>query len=138
MRKMGKIDRSMEIELGGETRRLKYSIAALEELEARTKKSALSLALEAPLALTVTEMIDIAHIGLKHQDRKLSRDTVAGWVGNFLRENPAYTLNVLLCAALGYSGLCGDVSVFEEMADRLRKGADEDAGKSRPSGTGSA
>jgi hypothetical protein len=136
---MGKIDRSMEIELGGEARRLKYSIAALEELEARTRKSALSLALEPPLNLTLTEMIDIAHVGLRHQDRKLARETVAGWVGNFLRENPAYTLNVLLCAALGYSGLCGDVSVFEEMAGRLQKGAeDEGAGKPLPSENGSA
>lgn len=136
---MGKIDRSLEIELGGETRKLRFSIAALEELEARTKKSALSLALEAPLALTVTEMIDIAHIGLKHQDRKLSRDTVAGWVADYMRNNPAYTLNILLCAALGYSGLCGEVSVFEEMANRLKRGADaESAGESPPSESGSA
>jgi hypothetical protein len=137
MRKMGIFDRSLEIELGGEVRKLRYSIARLEELEARTKKSALNIALNPPLDLTVTELIDVAHVGLKWQDGKLTRDTVADWVAAYMRENPAYTLNVLLCAAIGYSGLAGDVSVFEEMVSRLTKQAGgEAAGESRPSETG--
>lgn len=126
---MGKLDRSVDINIGGETRHLKFTIARIEEVEAKTGKSALTIALDPPSDLKITELIDLVHIGLRHENSSLARETVASWVEDFLSANPIYTLNILVVGALGFSGLAGEVSAFETMMKRLTKKS-EKSGKS--------
>jgi hypothetical protein len=118
-RKMTNFDKSLDLEIGGESKKLKFTVGAILELEKSLGKSALALALEPPLNLSVGDLVEMAYHGLKHADKKLTRQQTADWVMEYLRSHDTYNLSVMLAGALGLSGIAGDVSVFADMIARL-------------------
>ena len=122
-------DRSVDIELGGEVRRLRYSVQALEELEALLPGmpgGVLDLMrLDVwPISYTVSAVL----CGLKWENRTLRRETVQGWVAEYCRNNPQGLdfLHVKAAAAIGYSGMVGDASAFDEVLNLIQGDEDDD------------
>lgn len=124
---MGKIDRCVEIEIGGEKRKVKFTISALEELEAMLPERNV-FALIQKEHWSISEIVSAALCGLKVFNRKLNRAKVEGWVSEYARkeEKGILDLRLRLLAAVGLSGLVGgEVSAFQEILNALNQPENE-------------
>lgn len=121
------IKRSVKIELGGAEREVKFTIAALEELESLLPGRNV-FALLGSEQWGVTDIISVCYCGLKACDRKISRQTVAQWVAEYAAgEKGIYDLRLRLLSAIGLSGLVGgEKSAFEDILNTLDSGQSED------------
>lgn len=112
---MSKITRSIEIELGGKVRKIKFTIGALEQLEANIPGHDVQELIQRG-RLTVTELVTATWCGLRAYDKKVSRNQAAEWVETYNATHPALALSVKILAAIGLSGIFGsDISVFQDL-----------------------
>lgn len=125
---ISKIDRSVLLNIGGEERRLKFTVGALEELESYLpSRNIYKQMQDIPFAFGV--LATAVWIGLKWQDKKLRRETVLEWINEYNSSNEASDLFNKTYAAIGLSGMFGsDVSVFAEIANT---DSPEEPGKSK-------
>lgn len=115
------ISRSIKLELGGAEREIKFTLQAVEELEAMLpNRNAFELMTRQTWA--VNEIVSAAYCGLKVFDCKLTRQTVEQWIGKYINDNDngMLRLNAYLIAAIGVSGLVGgEKSAFEDILRTL-------------------
>lgn len=115
------ISRSIKLELGGEEREIKFTLQAIEELEAMLpNRNAFELMTRQTWA--INEIVSAAYCGLKVFDRKLTRQTVEQWISKYINDNDngMLRLNAYLIAAIGVSGLVGgEKSAFEDILRTL-------------------
>lgn len=125
------INRSIKLELGGEERELKFTLQAIEELEAMLpNRNAFELMTRQNWA--VNEIVSAAYCGLKVFDRKLIRQTVEQWISKYINDNDngMLKLNAYLIAAIGVSGLVGgEKSAFEDILRTLDVKEEQGEGK---------
>ena len=125
------ISRSIKLELGGEEREIKFTLQAIEELEAMLpNRNAFELMSRRIWA--VNEIVSAAYCGLKVFDRKLTRQTVEQWISKYINDNDngMIKLNSYLVAAIGVSGLVGgEKSAFENILRTLDVKEEKDEGK---------
>lgn len=125
------IKRSVKIDIGGEEREVKFTIQALEELEAMLNgRDVFSLAQKSPWS--VTEIVAATYCGLKVYDRKLTYQTAQKWVAEYAttHENGMVELYLKVFAALGLSGLIGgERSAFENILGNFEKEDESSEGK---------
>lgn len=125
------INRSIKLELGGEERELKFTLQAIEELEAMLpNRNAFELMTRQTWA--VNEIVSAAYCGLKVFERKLTRQTVEQWIGKYINDNDngMLRLNAYLIAAIGVSGLVGgEKSAFEDILRTLDVKEEQGEGK---------
>lgn len=120
-----KITRSVDINMGGKDRKLKFTIGALEQLEASLPGHNVA-ELMTRNNWSVGELITTTWVGLKYYDKKLTRDEAKGMVGEYLAETEQGDLWSRLVAALGLSGLFGrDVSKFQDIITALDGNSEE-------------
>jgi hypothetical protein len=115
------INRSVKIDIGGEERQLKFTLQALEELEAMLPNRNI-FELMGRQTWAVNEIVSACFCGLKVYDYKLTRQTVEQWISNYVRDNEQgiLKLNAYLIAAIGISGLVGgEKSAFEDVLKAL-------------------
>lgn len=125
-----RIDRSVDIEIGGTVRRLRFSVGAFEELEAMLKHLPGGIVdLLAKQVWTVSETVSALLCGLKWEERGLQRTTVQSWVADYCRntENGFGELHARIVAAAGLSGLFGSTTAFEDILKSL-EAAESEAG----------
>lgn len=121
------INRSITLEIGGQERTVKYTIAALEELETLLT-SHNAIALMSGGIWSMTDTVSAAYCGLKSTDRRVTRPKAAEWVAAYVREHGLAELQMRLGAAIGLSGLLGgEVSAFEDILAGLDAPKDEEA-----------
>lgn len=119
------------INIGGEERRIKFNIAAIQELESLLDGKNV-MALFDGKTWSVTDIVSACYCGLKACDRTISRQRVLEWVEDYASdsEQGVYGLQVYLIAALGTSGLMGsNKSAFEDILNTLDNGKSDDEGK---------
>lgn len=125
------INRSVKIDIGGEERQLKFTLQALEELECLLPNgNAFLLAQKESWA--VNEIVSACYCGLKVYDRKLTRQTVEGWITKYAMENEngMEFLRLRVLVAMGLSGLIGgDRSAFENVLTVLDGNEEAEVGK---------
>lgn len=103
-----KLHSTVTLNLGGEDRKIKFTITAVEELEALlTDKNGKGNAF---LLMTkdfwsVTEIIAALYCGLKVFDRKLAKATVESWVEEYCEDKQIIELRLYVMSALGLSGI---------------------------------
>lgn len=103
-----KLHSTVTLNLGGEDRKIKFTITAVEELEALlTDKNGKGNAF---LLMTkdfwsVTEIIAALYCGLKVFDRKLAKATVESWVEEYCEDKQIMELRLYVMSALGLSGI---------------------------------
>lgn len=103
-----KLHSTVTLNLGGEDRKIKFTITAVEELEALlTDKNGKGNAF---LLMTkdfwsVTEIIAALYCGLKVFDRKLAKATVESWVEEYCEDKQIMELRLYIMSALGLSGI---------------------------------
>lgn len=68
----------VEIEIGGQKRRLRYSLGALAELQEDLGLRDINELLK--VTLTVRTLISFLWAGLKHAEPDLTKETIDGWV----------------------------------------------------------
>lgn len=122
------IDKSVRINIGGEERKAKFTIGALEELEAMLPNHNV-FDLIAREFWSITEIVACVYCSLKVNERSLTKAKVQQWVTQYCREkeNGMIDLRVRMLAALGVCGLViGDTKPFENILVAL---ADETEGE---------
>ncbi|MDO4920927.1 MAG: hypothetical protein Q4E64_03750 [Phascolarctobacterium sp.] len=126
------IKRSVKIELGGVEREVKFTIAALEELESLLPRRNV-FALLSSEQWGITDIISAAYCGLKACDRKISRQSTAQWVAEYAAgDKGIYDLRLRLLAAIGLSGLVGgEKSAFENILNTLDDSREEEADEAK-------
>lgn len=114
------INRSVKVELGGQEREMKFTISAIEELEALLPSRSVFTLLTSE-QWGVTDIVSAAYCGLKVYDRKISRQKVTQWVSDYAEgERGIYDLRLRIMAAIGLSGLVGgERSAFEDILTAL-------------------
>ena len=126
--KESKLNSTVTIEIGGEERQLKFTIGAIEELEAYLPSRCIFDLVQKEV-WSITEIISATYCALKVFDRKLTRPTVASWITEYTEENDIQILRTYVFAALGLSGLITkDRSAFVNLLNILqesKKKADE-------------
>lgn len=103
-----KIFKTVELEIGGEVRKMKFTIGSIEELEALLPEANVFELIKKEL-WSVSEIITAVYCGLKTFDRKLTRETVKKWVDEYAKQKEAgiQDLRIRAFAAIGLSGLLG-------------------------------
>ena len=120
---MAKIDRSVIIELDGEEKKIRFDLSALEELEAKIGKSAMTM-MQNPNEWGVNGLVTALWVALKSREKKLTREEVKRMVSEYINDGgEANALLESVYAAIGLSGFFGDVSIFKDM---LKRNDDED------------
>lgn len=130
-----KLHSTVTVNLGGEDRKIKFTVTAVEELEALlTNKNGVGNAflLMQKDFWSVTEIIAAMYCGLKVFDRKLSMATVKSWIEEYCEDSQIVTLRLYAMSALGLSGLVvRNKSAFEEILSGLEtKNTEEGSGES--------
>ena len=123
------IDRSVGINIGGEARKIKFTIQAIEELEAMLGYSVFDLMQKG--RWSVTETIKAVYCGLKVYDRKLRYSTVEEWVSDYAQvvDEGMTDLYARCVACIGLSGLVGGQrSAFEDILTSLEEQEEASAG----------
>lgn len=111
------------IPLGGEDRRIKFTINAIQELEAQIDGKNVMLLMQ-DRVWSITDIVSACHCALKTFDNTLTRRKVQEWVAEYAEEHETgiYDLQAYLTAALGMSGLVGGKrSAFEGILNELNK-----------------
>lgn len=113
---INKIDGSISLNIGGENRKIKYNLNALIEVESYLPSGHLFNTLRnADFMLSTTNLVTAVWVGLKYQNKKLTRESAAKWVEEYLQENPINELNEMIVATMGLVGTIGDVSMFKDI-----------------------
>jgi hypothetical protein len=121
-----KLNSTVDIEIGGEMRKIKFTIGAVEELEAMLPEKNLFLLMRKGL-WSVSEIVSATYCGLKVFDRKLTKPTVEKWIAEYTKENDITTLRLYVFAALGLSGCVGkEKSAFIDVLNALREDAENE------------
>ncbi len=116
-----KLNSTVEIEIGGEERKMKFTLGAVEELEAILPEHNIFLLMKKNF-WSVSEIVAATYCGLKVFDRKLSRLTVEKWIEEYTKENEITTLRLHVFAALGLSGyVTKDKSAFVDVLNILKE-----------------
>lgn len=125
------INRSVNINIGGEERSIKFTLAALEELESKLPDGNVFLFMRKN-QWSIGEIISACHCAINAAGVKnVSRKTIEEWVTDYATENEngINDLRLRLLAAIGMSGLLGgDHSAFENILTALDS-KDEEPGK---------
>lgn len=121
------------IPLGGEERRVKFTINAIQELEGQlASKNVMSLMQEGAV-WSVTDTVSACYCALRVFDNAVTRKKVEAWVAEYAEghETGIYGLQAYLVAAIGLSGLVGGKkSAFEGILRMLSQdGEATDEGK---------
>lgn len=115
------INRAVKLHIGGKEREIKFTIQAIEELEALLpSRNVFELMTRQTWA--INEIVSAMYCGLKAFDRKILRQTVEQWIMRYVRENDdgILKLNAYLIAAIGLTGLAGgEKSAFEDVLKAL-------------------
>ena len=123
------VRRTVDLNIFGEEHQLKFTINALEMLEATTDERNVSILATKPV-WSLKDVVSGIHAGLKWQIPKLTREQVKDGVQILIRETSIYELQGLITAAIGLSGLVfGDAarSPFAEiLPDKKQSGDDSD------------
>lgn len=123
------VRRTVDLNIFGEEHQLKFTINALEMLEATTDERNVSILATKPV-WSLKDVVSGIHAGLKWQIPKLTREQVKDGVQILIRETSIYELQALITAAIGLSGLVfGDAarSPFAEiLPDKKQSGDDSD------------
>lgn len=126
------INKSVKINIGGEEREAKFTIGALEELEAMLPQHN-AFELIAREHWSITEIVACVYCSLKVNERTLTKAKAQQWVAQYCREkeNGMIDLKVRMLAALGICGLIvGDTKPFENILVALAdETEDEEAEK---------
>lgn len=105
------LNRSVMIEIGGKERELKFTIQALEQLEALLpERNIYKVFLDPPFSMT--NLVRFIFVGLRSTDNKVTMDKVYKWVEEWLEEKPAETLQEIVGDALIKSGVMGNAKKF--------------------------
>ena len=116
-----KLNSTVEIEIGGEKRKIKFTLGAVEELEAMLPERNVFMLMRKNL-WSVSEIVSATFCGLKVFDRKLSRLTVQKRIEDYTKENEITTLRLYVFAALGLSGyVMKDKSAFVDVLSALKE-----------------
>lgn len=121
------INRSVKLDIGGSEREIKFTLQAIEELEALLPGNN-AFELITKEVWSITDIVTTAYCGLKHFDRKLTRQQVEQWVTNYATSVPdgMVRLRLYLLSALGVSGLFGgERSAFEDVVRALDTAGNE-------------
>ena len=101
------LNRSVMIEIGGKERELKFTIQALEQLEALLpERNIYKVFLDPPFS--ITNLVRFIFVGLRSTDNKVTMDKVYKWVEEWLEEKPAEELQEIIGEALLKSGVLGN------------------------------
>ena len=101
------LNRSVLIDIGGKERELKYTIQALEQLEALIPERNVYKAFLNP-PFSMTNLVRFLFVGLRSTDKKVTMDKVYKWVDEWLEEKPAEALQEIVGEALIKSGVMGN------------------------------
>jgi len=128
-----KLNSTVSIEIGGEERKIKFNIGAIEELEAMLPERNVFMLLQKEY-WSISEIVAAVYCGLKTFDRKLSKLTVEKWIEKYTEENDIQVLRLKAFAALGLSGLLTkEKSAFADVLNLLNEReeakGEEEAGK---------
>jgi hypothetical protein len=102
--------------LGGEERQIKFTINAIQEMEAQIfDKNVLTMMSRE--VWSITDIITVCYCGLRACDKTVTRKEVQEWVAEYAsqQESGIMHLQMILSGAIGISGLIGakQKSVFE-------------------------
>ena len=120
---MGKIDKTVDIFIGGKDRKMRFDINGVLELEARIPEKNIIILISKGAAFPLDTLISAVWIGLKYQDKFLDRKKVQKWVAQYITENEnGYEkLAGLVFGTIGISGLAGGkVSLFEDVIEKAK------------------
>ena len=116
-----KLNSTVEIEIGGEERKIKFTLGAVEELEAMLPEHNVFLLMKKNF-WSVSEIVAATYCGIKVFDRKLSRQTVEKWIEDYTKENDITTLRLYVFAALGlYGYVTKEKSAFVDVLNILKE-----------------
>lgn len=121
-----KARRTVDINIFGREHQLKFTINALEMLEATTDDRSITVTATKPV-WSMKDIISGLHAGLKWQLPKLTRDQVKDGVQALLRETSMFEIQSLITAAIGLSGLVFGDAARSPFADILSEEADNSA-----------
>ena len=121
-----KTRRTVDINIFGGEHQLKFTINALEMLEATTDDRSITVTATKPV-WSMKDIISGLHAGLKWQLPKLTRDQVKDGVQALLRETSMFEIQSLITAAIGLSGLVFGDAARSPFADILSEEADNSA-----------
>ena len=125
------IKKSVNINIGGEKREAKFTIGALEELEAMLPSHNV-FSLMQKEQWSVTEIIACLYCSLKVYERGISRNKLDSWIADYCAEveNGMIDLRLRMLAALGICGLVvSDRGPFDEILTALEDEEEEAEGK---------
>lgn len=116
-----KLNSTVSIELGGEVRKLKFTIGAIEELEAMLPYRNVFELIPKEM-WSISEIVAATYCALKVYDRKLTRATLEKWITEYTEQNDIQTLRLHVFTALGLSGLVTkEKSAFVNLLNFLRE-----------------
>lgn len=101
---ISKIDGTLTLEIGGKSRKIKYPITAIEELESYLPSNSIH---DLPTRFGITLLITATWIGLKWEDKKLQRKVVTEWVEEYLKTTASGDLYRKIYKVLELSGIYG-------------------------------
>ena len=115
-----KLNSTVEIEIGGEERKIKFTLGAVEELEAMLPEHNIFILMKKNF-WSVSEIVAATYCGLKVFDRKLSKLTVEKWIEEYTKDHDITTLRLYVFSALGLSGYVSkDKSAFVDVLNILK------------------
>ncbi len=118
---MSKLNRTVEIDIGGELRKCKFTIGAIEQLESILPEHNIFMLMEKQ-PWSMNEIISACWCGLRVFDAKLTRQKVAEWVTEYAQDEAKgiVDLHVRLTACLGLSGLAGgDAGAYADVLNTI-------------------
>lgn len=111
------LNRSVMIEIGGKERELKFTIQAVEQLEAIIPEKNIYKVVANP-PISVTNVCRCLYVGLRSTDKKVTMEKVHEWLREWLDNNDAEDMQNILGEALAKAGVFGKVKqIFGEGDD---------------------
>lgn len=109
-----KITRTVDINIGGKNRKMRFNINAIAELEAKTpQRNVFKLVSD---GFSINTIVTATWIGLKYEDKNLDLKLVRNWVNAYIQKEGFIKLTALVTGAIGLSGLINkDLKLFEDM-----------------------
>lgn len=123
---MNRIDRTVDIYIGGKARKMRFNINSIVELERRIPEKNIFVLMQKG-AFPLESLIAATWAGLRYQDKFLDIKTVTRWVDEYLAQYSYQKLFALVYGAIGLSGLMHkDVSLFEDIIKKANALDDAD------------
>ncbi len=131
-----KLHSTVSLNLGGEDRKMKFTITAIEELEAlltdQNDRGNVFLLMKKEF-WSVTEIVAALYCGLKVFDRKTTMAMVKEWVTEYCEDNQIMELRLYAMSALGLSGLvANNKAAFAEILTVLEDRKSEQVEEEKP------